>query len=254
MIWITGDTHRDFDWLEQFCQEMKTTKDDVMIILGDAGINFYGPSRDDPRKRWLAQMPITLLCIHGNHEMRPENLYTYELVPWRDGVVWQEPLFPSLLFARDGEVYDLDGVPSLVIGGAYSVDKMQRIAWGEGWWPDEQPDAATRARVEAALDKRDWQIGAILSHTCPLRCEPVEMFLSNIDQSRVDKTTEEWLNTLEEKATYRRWFCGHFHTDKEYETHDDGRRICFMFLNVRAWNEANGLAEGERWQREASWR
>ena len=249
MIWITGDTHGCFTWLEGFCQEKRTTTDDVLIILGDAGINYYGPSRDDCLKEWLAQQPITLLCIHGNHEMRPENLYTYERVPWHGGEVWQEPLFPMLLFARDGEVYDLEGVQTLVIGGAYSVDKMRRVAQKDGWWPDEQPDAAIRARVEAALEMRDWQIGAILSHTCPLRCEPVEMFLPNIDQSRVDKTTEAWLNTLEDKATYRRWFCGHFHTDKEYATHDDGRRICFMFHVVRDWAGANGLAEGECWRR-----
>ena len=46
MAYITGDTHRDFDRVEKFCEENGTTADDVLIILGDAGINYY-LDRDD---------------------------------------------------------------------------------------------------------------------------------------------------------------------------------------------------------------
>ena len=35
MIFITGDTHGSFKRLAKFAQKMNTTKDDVMIILGD---------------------------------------------------------------------------------------------------------------------------------------------------------------------------------------------------------------------------
>lgn len=248
MIWITGDTHGSFAWLERFCREMGTTREDVMIVLGDAAINYFGPSLDDWLKRKLAELPITLLCIHGNHEMRPERLYTYELTPWRGGQVWQEPLFPSLLFARDGEVYDLQGMKTLVIGGAYSVDKMRRVASGWGWWPDEQPDEETRARVEAALEERGWHIDAVLSHTCPLRYEPVEVFLSGIDQSRVDKTTEEWLDAIEERLTYDWWFCGHFHTDKTL-TPRPGRCVRFMMHEVRPWPGEDKGMEDQPWMR-----
>ena len=27
-------------------------------------------------------------------------------------------------------------------------------------------------------------------------------------------STEEWLNTIEDKLTYSRWYCGHYHTNK----------------------------------------
>jgi len=39
-----------------------------MIILGDAGINYYLYERDYELKEQLAQLPITLFCVHGNHE------------------------------------------------------------------------------------------------------------------------------------------------------------------------------------------
>lgn len=33
-------------------------------------------------------------------------------------------------------------------------------------------------------------------HTVPLKYEPVEVFMARVDQSKVDKSTEEWLDRL----------------------------------------------------------
>ena len=46
MIYVTGDTHRDFSRIKQFCKEHNTTQDDIMIVLGDNGINYYGNDVD----------------------------------------------------------------------------------------------------------------------------------------------------------------------------------------------------------------
>ena len=35
MIYLTGDTHGSFERISEFCHRFKTTKEDVMIILGD---------------------------------------------------------------------------------------------------------------------------------------------------------------------------------------------------------------------------
>lgn len=40
MIYITGDIHGEFGRIEAFCRRFGICKEDVMIILGDAGINF----------------------------------------------------------------------------------------------------------------------------------------------------------------------------------------------------------------------
>ena len=34
MIYITGDTHGKFERIEQFCGKFKTSREDVLIILG----------------------------------------------------------------------------------------------------------------------------------------------------------------------------------------------------------------------------
>ena len=46
MIWLTGDTHGHFERIEAFCRERQTTRDDLLVILGDSGFNFGGGERD----------------------------------------------------------------------------------------------------------------------------------------------------------------------------------------------------------------
>jgi len=215
LIYITGDTHRDFSRIAMFCWANQTTIDDVLIILGDVGINYYGNPSDLQLKHVLATLPITLFCIHGNHENRPENIDTYEEAERFGGKVHTEADFPNLLFAKDGEIYSFDGKKRcLVIGGAYSIDKHIRIKNAQHWWGDEQPSEQTKERIEGRITQHDWGVDIVLSHTCPKKYMPVEAFLTGFDRSVVDSSTEEWLDTIESRLTYSSWYCGHFHTEK----------------------------------------
>lgn len=226
MIYITGDTHRDFDRIFEFCEEYCTSADDILIILGDAGINYYLDERDEYLKRELSELPITLFCIHGNHEERPSEIENYEEKQWHDGTVYIEPEFPNLLFAKDGEIYNLDGRRVIVIGGAYSVDKLYRISGGLPWFDTEQPDDVIKRYVESQLKKANWHVDAVLTHTAPLKYEPTWTFLPNIDQSSVDKSTEKWLDTIENKLIYDNWYLGHYHVD------DHQGRVTIMFEEI----------------------
>ena len=128
-----------------------------------------------------------------------------------------EEEYPNLLFAKDGEIYDLDGKKAIVMGGAYSVDKWYRLQCDLNWFPDEQPSDEIKARVEKKLDELNWKVDVVLTHTCPERYIPREAFLSGVDQSTVDNSTEEWLGRIERKLTYQSWYCGHWHTDKHID-------------------------------------
>lgn len=109
MFYITGDTYGQFGRIEAFCQRFGTRKDDVMIILGDAGINFSGGIRDRMKKELLEALPVTIFAIHGNHEQRPQTIGSYKEKLWHGGVVYYEEKYPSLLFAKDGEVFNWTG-------------------------------------------------------------------------------------------------------------------------------------------------
>ncbi len=213
-IYITGDCHRDFRKIELFCHNYVTTKDDVIIVLGDAGINFDLGARDRAAKQLLANLPVTLFCIYGNHEARPQSLNCYKEKMWNSGVVYYEEEYPNLLFAKDGEIYDLNGKKVVVIGGAYSIDKEWRLLRGAPWFEDEQPSEEIKEYVEDKLCEANWKVDYVLSHTAPLKYEPRELFLDFIDQSKVDKSTEEWLSEIEEKLDYEKWFFGHYHGNK----------------------------------------
>lgn len=229
MTYITGDTHRDFTRIFRFCERLDTTKEDIMIILGDAGINYLSGERDVALKKELSELPITLFCIHGNHEMRPQRIPSYLETQWHGGTVYVEPDYPNLLFGKDGEVYDIAGQSCLVLGGAYSVDKYFRLMRGYGWWDDEQPSPKIKESVAAKLRQIEYRIDVVLSHTTPSKYEPVEVFLQGIDQNGVDKSTEEWLDDIEAKLSYKKWYCGHYHTEKEID------KITFLFESIQAF-------------------
>lgn len=228
MIYITGDTHGKFSRIEKFCQEFNTTKADYLIILGDAGINYFG-SYDNKLKSYLESLPITFLLVYGNHEERPENIKTYKEVPMFSNTMYQEEDYPSLLFFKDGEIYNILGKKVLVIGGAFSVNKVLMLEHGYKWFKDEQPNEIIKENTLKNLANNNYQVDYILSHTCPFKYLPIEMFYVNIDQSKVDQTTEKFLDLIENQTTYTKWYCGHFHTDKVVD------KINFMFNDFKSF-------------------
>jgi 3-oxoacid CoA-transferase subunit A len=223
MVYLTGDTHGEFEWICDFCECLKTTKDDILIILGDSGINYDLDVRAELLKKALDDIPITLLCIHGNHEQRPYAISTYQTKEWHGGIVYVEKEHPSILFAKDGEIYDFNGKKAIAIGGAYSVDKYYRLERNLAWYDNEQPSEEIKQFVEQQLEKCNWNVDYVLSHTTPLKYEPIAAFLPIIDQATVDKSTETWLDHIEDKLEYRKWYCGHYHIDKTID------KIIFMY-------------------------
>ena len=213
-LYITGDTHRDFRRIYQFCEEYKTTQDDILVILGDAGINYFCGFRDQELKSELTELPITLLCIHGNHEERPYEL-GYDEIEWHGGMVYYEEAFPNLMFAKDGEIYDFNGKKAIAIGGAYSIDKDYRLRYGFAWFETEQPSIIIKEYVEEQLEKVGWKVDYVFSHTVPVEYEPVWAFLPGVDQDEVDKSTEYWLQEIADKLEFEEWFAGHYHVQSQ---------------------------------------
>ena len=224
MVYLTGDIHGNPSRIVRFAEHQELTPSDTIILLGDVGMNYHGDRRDKLAKMWLSEVKATVLCIHGNHEMRPHTVDGYKTKEWNGGMVWYEDEYPNLLFARDGDIFKIEKYRYLVLGGAYSVDKNIRLQRQYGWWEDEQPSEEIKWRTKAKVEAEKADI--VLSHTCPLRYIPTEMFLPMVDQSTVDQSTEEWLGSIEARIDYKAWFCGHWHVDK---------RIDKMHFLFNAW-------------------
>ena len=230
-FFVTGDKHRKFDRVKEFCRDMRTRRKDVLIILGDSGFNYYDDKRDDDLKKEISQLNITLFCLHGNKENRPQNIGTYGIRNFCGGKVFYEPKYPNIYFAIDGEIYTFEGKKYMVVGGAHSVDKQRCLKEGLPFWYDEMPDEKIKKTVETNLQNEGNQIYGMLTHTCPIDYLPVEMFVStkqNMSIKRnprkakpkklfipdIDRSTEIWLGELEKNLDYEVWFCGHYHIDK----------------------------------------
>ena len=129
--------------------------------------------------------------------------------------------YPNQYYAIDGAIYKIKAGKSwlnaLVCGGAYSVDKFYRLerGWPLLWFEDEQPNELTKGLVRLMATK--YPIDIMLTHTCPLRFEPKELFLNGVDQSTVDTSTEEFFDDLYEQFPADQkpmWYFGHFHGNK----------------------------------------
>ena len=241
-IFITGDTHGNFERIEDFCRIFETQKQDVMIILGDAGVNYFLDKRDRKLKRKLEQLPITFMLVRGNHEARPgcgwdkeDSDYDYLIdCPEYAGRFMFEQEFPSILYMMDGETYTFTvrnrQLHALVVGGAYSIDKDYRIEQYDlgnhnyRWYKDEQLNEEEKTKILAATKNEKFDI--VFTHTCPSSYVPTETFLPFTNQSTVDRSMEEFLEKVKQQIEFERWYCGHWHIDKNVD------KMSFMFNSV----------------------
>ena len=51
IVYLTGDTHGRFERIVDFCSRREMEPENTFVILGDAGLNFYG-GRRDARNNW----------------------------------------------------------------------------------------------------------------------------------------------------------------------------------------------------------
>ena len=236
-VFITGDKHGDYKSVEEFCLKWNTSKDDLLIVLGDNGVNYYGPHKDKRLKNYLASLPISFFMIKGNHDQRPSlKLYhgdvdRHSLVK---GTYLVEEDYPSLLFSMIHGQYSFltnnGWKQAYVMGGAYSADKWFRLDMqmrgykGYRWFADEQ---MTESEMKDALDYiQTVKPEIILTHTCPFVYIPQDMFITNVNQGTVDKTMEYFFDQVDAAIDYKRWYCGHWHTDRTTN------KVRFMYNDI----------------------
>ena len=65
-----------------------------------------------------------------------------------------------------GQIFKIDGLKFFTFGGAYSIDKMSR-AEGISWFPEEIPSREEYEEGWKNLEKEDFQVDYILTHTAP---------------------------------------------------------------------------------------
>lgn len=225
---ITGDTHGLIaDRIQNIAHY--PPEETALIILGDAGFNFYLNKTDIKLKRTINALGYRIYCLRGNHEERPEKVAGIH--PYMDedvnGLVLKETEYDNIRYLMDGGKYNISGLRTVCIGGAYSVDKWYRLSRAgvnskldpdylnskkTGWFPDEQLTEEEMSQIENSVKGKIFDL--VLTHTCPISWEPIDLFISGLDQSTVDKSMENWLEGFKNKIEWKIWLFGHYHDDR----------------------------------------
>jgi 3-oxoacid CoA-transferase subunit A len=255
---LTGDTHGNvasrLEKIHMFLPSFKP-EETAVIILGDAGLNFWLNKTDKKNKERTSAFGYTIYCVRGNHEERPENLpeYHLEFDGNVDNFIYIDDNYPNIRFFADGVKYNIDGYSILAIGGAYSVDKWYRLSKVEskdiynpkktGWFPDELLNEDEREAILEDIKGNKYDF--VFSHTCPLEWEPRDLFLSFVDQDSVDKSMEIWFDEVKDNINWGIWCFGHFHADRAERPHVEQYYERYETLNdiVKRWKEYDETGE-----------
>ena len=238
-ILITADIHGKIDLIENLSQRISLTEKDILIVLGDFGANFFLNKRDKQFKDALGAYKITYFIIRGNHEERPSICMENDPAAWHMEEFWGNQVYvennyPYIKYALDYPAkYEIptaqgNSIKTLILPGAYSVDKEYRLTNHWTWFPQEQ---CTKEEMDAGTtlaQSEDWDL--VLSHTCPAIYQPIDLFLPFIDQSTVDRSTEQWLGNIEYNLNYNLWMFGHFHANRIYPKNND-KNVIMVFNN-----------------------
>lgn len=227
MIYLTGDTHGNFKRIKRFCEENHTNVDDILIVLGDNGVNFTGGARDKWLKTSLANYPITFFLIRGNHDRRPSSLKTISKVSKFGNECYTEE-YSNIYYGIDGKQYLFDEKKCLVIGGAYSVDKFYRLEYcPDAWFANEQLSEVEMKKIIDDVSGKKYDF--VLTHTAPEQMIPYESLPMRL--TGIDKSMEYFFDKLHGNITYKKWYCGHFHIEKVVGNME------FMFENIKRLGE-----------------
>ncbi len=225
---IRGDCHAYFGWMEEALKGFDPANTSI-IILGDAGLNYYLNNKDIRLKKEVNQRGFKLYIVRGNHEARPQDIpgMKYKYDKEIDGMVWVEEEYPNIRYFKDYGIYTINDFNCLVIGGAYSVDKYYRLKRvgitdkldpgyyspkKTGWFYNEQLSSEEMERAAALAKGQNFDF--IFTHTCPYSWQPKDLFLGIVDQSTVDNTMEKWMDEIKDTFNWFVWCFGHFHADR----------------------------------------
>lgn len=228
---VRGDTHGNFSWMYNGSLDNYKPEETAIIILGDAGFNFYLNKNDEHKKKEINECGYTFYCVRGNHEARPSDIpgmlevFDSEV----NGYIYVQSEYLHIRYFKDYGIYNINGYSVGVIGGAYSVDKWYRLARAgyltqdyndpkkTGWFSNEQLTSEEMKAAEYLFKGK--KLDFVLTHTCPYSWRPTDLFLQGVNQSTVDNSMELWMDELKDKFEWNIWLFGHYHADRLERPH-----------------------------------
>ena len=230
MIYITGDTHGNIDFkrIKTYFSNKYVTKEEYLIILGDAGIIW---SENEFFIHDYAFLGLTIIFIDGNHE-NFELLNKFPIVIFNGAKCHR--LYHNVYHILRGEVLELNGLSFFCMGGATSIDKEYRTN-RISWWREENITGSDFENGLKNLEKHNHKVDYVLTHCAPSKV------LEKMFNYDLDSNTKA-LEQLRSKIEYKYWFFGHYHKDQTYKNYR-----CFYndILEIKAYKQVKKSVEFE---------
>ena len=118
MLYVTGDTHGDYERFTSSALK-KLKKGDTLFICGDFGFIWDGSKNEEKLLKKIGKLKYNVCFIDGTHE-NFERLRSYEVSEFKGGKVHH--ITGNLYHLMRGQVYDFDGVSVFAMGGGESPD------------------------------------------------------------------------------------------------------------------------------------
>ena len=193
MIWLLSDLHGSLDFTGWQDFAARQDQDDILILLGDVELQEAGRENNPVFTETILSAPKPIWIVDGNHE-NFEWLNSCPEEDWNGGRVHR--LAENVLHLQRGYVYDLAGFSCFVFGGTSATVSDAELE-----------------RAYENLKKQRYQVDFILTHD----------YYKVSSQNRKN-AFEDLLAFLDEKVTFKRWYCGHHHLNK---TLDDKHTVVY---------------------------
>lgn len=158
-IYISGDPHGEQGRMYELDRTLNDN--DIIIFCGDFGYLFLDDFQENRFLDDLEARPYTILFVDGNHENFPA-IYSYPEEIWNGGKIHR--IRKNIIHLCRGQVFEIEGIKFFTFGGGYSLDKASRVE-GRTWWPEELPTMIEYDEGKKNLEKNNWEVDYIVTHT-----------------------------------------------------------------------------------------
>jgi predicted phosphodiesterase len=204
-IFLTGDTHGDLNRFShpRLSGLKKIKKHDTLIICGDFGFIWDGSKREKRILKWLGKRRFDVLFVDGVHENFDE-LEKYEVEDWCGGKT--RKISGKLRQLMRGSVFEIDGQRVFAFGGG-ELDEGEHAQLGN----KHSPKKDDFDRAMESLENVDNKVDYIVSYEPPTQIAEFLALNKNID---ISDSLSYFLDEINRKTDYGRWFFGKHHIDK----------------------------------------
>ena len=193
-----------------------TRKNDLLIILGDAALEYTsfcydkeGVSHEEIFLQKLVNKYILpqIVCIQGDNEVPFHQMHGKDIN--FNGA--KAKMSCGIIFIRNGETFTINNKKFLVLGGAqsYCSPKENKMYFTNS--------EMSSAKMKKVFDKIKGQhFDFVLSHTCPISLVDLKNLPEDFNSETYCYNTEAFLQYVKENITYDTWLSNHLPSIEEH--------------------------------------